>query len=76
MENVVELYEQVTQQAYRDGSALDLVVVEGVVPTQHTTYATQTNVQLAHAPRRWRKSWICTLEALAASAPAAPWAAF
>jgi phosphate acetyltransferase len=49
MENVVELYEQVTQQAYRDGSALDLVVVEGVVPTQHTTYATQTNAQLAHA---------------------------
>lgn len=49
MENVIELYEQVVQQAYRDGSALDLVVVEGVVPTQHTTYATQTNVQLAHA---------------------------
>ncbi|MED5458447.1 MAG: AAA family ATPase, partial [Pseudomonadota bacterium] len=44
MENVIELYEQVVQQAYRDGSALDLVVVEGVVPTQHTTYATQTNV--------------------------------
>ncbi|UXZ53321.1 phosphate acetyltransferase [Halomonas sp. 7T] len=49
MENVIELYEQVTQQAYRDGSALDLVVVEGVVPTQHTTYATQTNAQLADA---------------------------
>ena len=49
MENVIELYEQVVQQAYRDGSALDLIVVEGVVPTQHTTYATQTNAQLAHA---------------------------
>ena len=49
MENVMELFDQVTQQAYRDGSALDLVVVEGVVPTQHTTYATQTNAQLAHA---------------------------
>ena len=24
-------------------------MVEGVVPTQHTTYATQTNAQLAHA---------------------------
>ncbi|MDR5873310.1 phosphate acetyltransferase [Vreelandella gomseomensis] len=49
MENVMELVDQVTQQAYRDGSALELVVVEGVVPTQHTTYATQTNAQLAHA---------------------------
>ncbi|MCP1313537.1 MULTISPECIES: phosphate acetyltransferase [unclassified Halomonas] len=49
MEDVVELFDQVTRQAYRDGSALDLVVVEGVVPTQHTTYATQTNAQLAHA---------------------------
>ncbi|CAM3906335.1 phosphate acetyltransferase [Vreelandella rituensis] len=49
MENVIELYDQVTHQAYCDGSALDLVVVEGVVPTQHTTYATQTNAQLAHA---------------------------
>ncbi|GEN28409.1 phosphate acetyltransferase [Halovibrio variabilis] len=49
MENAVELYEQVVQQAQRDGSTLDLVVVEGVVPTQHTTYATQTNAQLAHA---------------------------
>lgn len=49
MENVVELYEQVVQQTHRDGSSLDLVVVEGVVPTQHTTYATQTNAQLANA---------------------------
>lgn len=49
MENVVELYDQVVQQAERDNNALDLVVVEGVVPTQHTTYATQTNAQLAHA---------------------------
>ncbi|KPQ26560.1 phosphate acetyltransferase [Halomonas sp. HL-93] len=49
MENVIELYDQVTQQAYRDGSTLDLVVVEGVVPTQYTTYATQTNTQLANA---------------------------
>ncbi len=49
MENAVELYEQVVQQAHRDGSTLDLVVVEGVVPTQHTTYATQTNAQLANA---------------------------
>ena len=49
MENVVELYEQVVQQTHRDGGTLDLVVVEGVVPTQHTTYATQTNAQLANA---------------------------
>ncbi|MEA2118014.1 phosphate acetyltransferase [Halovibrio sp. HP20-50] len=49
MENAVELYEQVVQQAHRDGSTLDLVVVEGVVPTQHTNYATQTNAQLANA---------------------------
>ncbi|MFC7369412.1 phosphate acetyltransferase [Vreelandella zhaodongensis] len=49
MENVVELYDQVCQQASQDSSALDLVVVEGVVPTQHTTYATQTNAQLADA---------------------------
>jgi phosphate acetyltransferase len=49
MESVIERYDQVTQQAKRDGTALDLVVVEGVVPTTHTTYATQTNTQLAHA---------------------------
>ncbi|MDR5897981.1 phosphate acetyltransferase [Halomonas vilamensis] len=49
MESVIELYDQVTQQAKRDNTALDLVVVEGVVPTTHTTYATQTNTQLAHA---------------------------
>lgn len=49
MENVVELYEQVNQQESHGGTPLDLIVVEGVVPTQHTTYATQTNTQLAHA---------------------------
>lgn len=49
MENVIELYDQVTHQAENDGTPLDLVVVEGVVPTTHTTYATQTNTQLAHA---------------------------
>lgn len=49
MENVIELYEQVIQQAHRDGGTLDLVVVEGVVPTKQTTYATQTNTQLANA---------------------------
>ncbi|MCS2609575.1 phosphate acetyltransferase [Halomonas dongshanensis] len=49
MENAVELFDQVVQQSHSDGNPLDLVVVEGVVPTQHTTYATQTNAQLAHA---------------------------
>nr|WP_298057243.1 phosphate acetyltransferase [uncultured Halomonas sp.] len=49
MENVIELYEQVIQQAHQDGGTLDLVVVEGVVPTKQTTYATQTNTQLANA---------------------------
>ena len=49
MEEVIERLEQVTQQAQRDALPLDLVVVEGVVPTPHTTYATQANAQLAHA---------------------------
>ncbi|MGY4877176.1 phosphate acetyltransferase [Vreelandella aquamarina] len=49
MENVIERLEQVTQQAQRDALTLDLVVAEGVVPTSHTTYATQINAQLAHA---------------------------
>ncbi|MGS2742887.1 phosphate acetyltransferase [Halomonas sp. LS-001] len=49
MENVIERLEQVTQQAQRDALTLDLIVAEGVVPTSHTTYATQINAQLAHA---------------------------
>jgi len=49
MEEVIERLEQVTQQAQHDALPLDLVVVEGVVPTPQTTYATQANAQLAHA---------------------------
>ncbi|NIC07456.1 phosphate acetyltransferase [Billgrantia bachuensis] len=47
MEQVIELFDQAVES--HDGSAPDLIVVEGVVPTAHGTYATQLNTQLAHA---------------------------
>ncbi|MGR2740560.1 phosphate acetyltransferase [Billgrantia sp. Q4P2] len=47
MEQVIELYDHAVGSD--DGSMPDLVVVEGVVPTAHGTYATQLNAQLAHA---------------------------
>ena len=49
MEDVIERLEQVIQPAQHNALTLDLVVAEGVVPTSHTTYATQINAQLAHA---------------------------
>ncbi len=47
MEQVVELFDEV--MGGRDDTMPDLIVVEGVVPTAHGTYATQLNAQLAHA---------------------------
>ncbi|MCE8019426.1 phosphate acetyltransferase [Halomonas sp. MCCC 1A11036] len=47
MEQVIELFDQ-TMDGH-DGTTPDLIVVEGVVPTAHGTYATQLNAQLAHA---------------------------
>ncbi|MGR4069134.1 phosphate acetyltransferase [Halomonas sp. LR3S48] len=47
MEQVIELFDQAVDS--HDGSAPDLIVVEGVVPTAHGTYATHLNTQLAHA---------------------------
>ncbi|MGL6212790.1 phosphate acetyltransferase [Billgrantia desiderata] len=47
MEQVIELFDQAMDG--HDGTTPDLIVVEGVVPTAHGTYATQLNAQLAHA---------------------------
>ncbi len=47
MEQVIELHDMALGDD--DGSAPDLMVVEGLVPTAHGTYATQLNTQLAHA---------------------------
>lgn len=47
MEQVIELFDQAMDG--QDGTTPDLIVVEGVVPTAHGTYATQLNAQLAHA---------------------------
>ncbi|MFQ3789437.1 phosphate acetyltransferase [Halomonas sp. A29] len=47
MEQVIELYDHAVGSD--DGTTPDLIVVEGVVPTAHGTYATQLNTQLAHA---------------------------
>ncbi|MCE8032652.1 MAG: phosphate acetyltransferase [Halomonas sp.] len=47
MEQVIELYDQAVGDD--PASMPDLIVVEGVVPTAHGTYATQLNAQLAHA---------------------------
>ena len=47
MEQVVELFDEVI--GGHDDTMPDLIVVEGVVPTAHGTYATQLNAQLAHA---------------------------
>ncbi len=46
MEQVIELYDDALDQ---EAAPPDLVVVEGLVPTAHGTYATQLNAQLAHA---------------------------
>jgi phosphate acetyltransferase len=48
MEQVIELHDQRHPSARRFGMP-ELLVVEGVVPTRHGTYATQLNAQLAHA---------------------------
>ncbi|MCE8002802.1 phosphate acetyltransferase [Halomonas daqingensis] len=47
MEQVIELFDQAMDG--HDDTTPDLIVVEGVVPTAHGTYATQLNAQLAHA---------------------------
>ncbi|MGM0783680.1 MAG: phosphate acetyltransferase [Pseudomonadota bacterium] len=47
MEQVIELYDQAIER--HAGSAPDVLVVEGLVPTSHGTYATAINGQLAHA---------------------------
>ncbi|MCE8043477.1 phosphate acetyltransferase [Halomonas daqingensis] len=47
MEQVIELFDQAVSG--RDGTTPNLIVVEGVVPTAHGTYATQLNAQLAQA---------------------------
>ncbi|TFH85649.1 phosphate acetyltransferase [Billgrantia azerbaijanica] len=47
MEQVIELHDQAI--ARHDGGAPDVIVVEGLVPTSHGTYATALNAQLAHA---------------------------
>ncbi|QTP54276.1 phosphate acetyltransferase [Billgrantia sulfidoxydans] len=47
MEEVIELFDEVAGS--HDGITPDLIVVEGVVPTAHGTYATQLNAHLAHA---------------------------
>lgn len=47
MERVIELFDEA--MGGHDDATPDLVVVEGVVPTAHGTYATQLNAQLAHA---------------------------
>ncbi|MCE9682733.1 phosphate acetyltransferase [Halomonas alkalisoli] len=47
MEQVIELHDQAIER--QAGTAPELIVVEGVVPTAHGTYATQLNTHLAHA---------------------------
>ncbi|MCG6659385.1 phosphate acetyltransferase [Halomonas campisalis] len=47
MEQVIDLHDQAMES--HDGSRPDLIVVEGLVPTSHGTYATSLNAQLAHA---------------------------
>lgn len=47
MEQVIELFNDAMHG--HDDTTPDLIVVEGVVPTAHGTYATQLNAQLAHA---------------------------
>ncbi|WP_302141593.1 phosphate acetyltransferase [Halomonas alkalicola] len=47
MEQVVELQEAALE-AFPDG-APELLVMEGLVPTRHASYAAQVNAQLAHA---------------------------
>ncbi|KAA0011112.1 phosphate acetyltransferase [Billgrantia pellis] len=47
MEQVIELHDMALGN--EEGSPPDLMVVEGLVPTAHGTYATQLNTQLAHA---------------------------
>ncbi|WP_372611336.1 phosphate acetyltransferase [Halomonas sp.] len=47
MEEVVALQDQALQHPSRNPQ--ELLVVEGLVPTHHTTYSTQINTQLAHA---------------------------
>lgn len=47
MERVIELFDEA--MGGHDDTTPDLIVVEGVVPTAHGTYATQLNAQLAHA---------------------------
>jgi len=47
MEQVIELHDQAI--ARHDGGIPDVIVVEGLVPTSHGTYATALNAQLAHA---------------------------
>lgn len=47
MEQVIDLHDQAVEA--HEGSRPDLIVVEGLVPTSHGTYATALNAQLAHA---------------------------
>ena len=47
MERVIELFDEA--MGGHDDTTPDLIVVEGIVPTAHGTYATQLNAQLAHA---------------------------
>lgn len=42
LESVIELHQQAAQEQ-------DIVIVEGLVPTEHSTYASPLNAQLAHA---------------------------
>ncbi|PAU76873.1 phosphate acetyltransferase [Halomonas salipaludis] len=46
LESVIELHQQA---AGATDATQDIVVVEGLVPTEHSTYANQLNAQLAHA---------------------------
>ncbi|MDR5906947.1 phosphate acetyltransferase [Franzmannia qiaohouensis] len=46
LESVIELHQQAAGIA---DATQDIVVVEGLVPTEHSTYANQLNAQLAHA---------------------------
>lgn len=46
LEEVIERHQQATEG---QDIEQDIVVVEGLVPTEHSTYATQLNAHLAHA---------------------------
>nr|WP_163504068.1 phosphate acetyltransferase [Halomonas socia] len=46
LESVIELHQQAASAA---DATQDIVVVEGLVPSEHSTYANQLNAQLAHA---------------------------